>query len=90
VVAVEAQAAGLPVVVPDAGVFPEMLSTTRGGVLYRQGDSKDLASALGRLMDDPEGTAAMARTGAQAVAVHYSADRMVEDTLEAFATAFAT
>ncbi len=84
VVAIEAQASGVPVVVPDSGVFPEMIARTSGGVTYRQGDPKELAGALGRLMDDPEGRAAMARAGSGAAACHYSADRMVDETLEAF------
>lgn len=84
VVALEAQAAGVPVVVPDAGIFPEMLAITGGGVLYKHGDGADLAVAVERLMDDPEATLAMGDSGARMVAEQFSADRMAADALAAF------
>ncbi len=67
-VALEAQAAGLPVVAPDEGVFPEMLAATGGGVLFAPADADDLAAGLAGLMDDPGAADAMGESGAQAVA----------------------
>ncbi len=81
--AMEAIAAGVPVVVPDAGVFPEMLSLVGGGKLFPPEDSEALAAALARLMDDPEEADRLGREGAQAVAVHYGAEQAVEGTLAA-------
>ena len=67
-VALEAQAAGLPVVAPDDGVFPEMLAATGGGVLFAPEDAADLAAKLAGLMDDADAADAMGESGAEAVA----------------------
>ena len=49
----EALAAGVPVVEPDHGAFPEMLTDFRGGVLFPPHDAAGLADALeGLLADD--------------------------------------
>ena len=52
-VALEAQAAGLPVVAPKEGAFPEMLALTGGGLTFAPRDPDALADALRALMDDP-------------------------------------
>jgi glycosyltransferase involved in cell wall biosynthesis len=48
----EAGAAGLPVVQPRHGCFPEHVESTGGGLLFEPGDVKGLAAGLARLMDD--------------------------------------
>jgi glycosyltransferase involved in cell wall biosynthesis len=45
-VALEAQAAGLPVVAPKEGAFPEMLALTGGGLTFAPRDPDALADAL--------------------------------------------
>ena len=42
----EALAAGVPVVQPDHGAFPELLSATTGGQLVRPGDAQHLADTM--------------------------------------------
>lgn len=42
----EALAAGVPVVVPEHGAFPETIAELGGGVLHRPGDTHDLAAQL--------------------------------------------
>ena len=79
--AMEALASGVPVVVPDAGVFPEMLSRVGGGVLFRQDDPADLADAIARIMDDPDEADRLGRDGAEAVGVHYGTEQAVEAML---------
>lgn len=48
----EGMAAGLPVVVPDAGGPAEVVADRLNGMLYRLGDPADLARTLRRLHDD--------------------------------------
>ncbi|GAF89219.1 unnamed protein product, partial [marine sediment metagenome] len=48
----EALAAGVPVVLPNHGAFPELVEATGGGVLHKPGDCPALAEALAGLMDD--------------------------------------
>jgi len=80
-VALEAQAAGLPVIAPDEGAFPEMLELTRGGVLFAPGDADDLAARLAQMADDPDGADAMGERGAAAVARHCTAEAAAEATI---------
>ncbi|MGC9320426.1 MAG: glycosyltransferase family 4 protein, partial [Armatimonadota bacterium] len=77
--ALEAMAAGLPVVVPEDGVFPEMMELTGGGVLFGPEHPEALASALARLMDHPGEADRLAGSGAQAVAQYYSPDAVAGD-----------
>lgn len=82
--AIEAQAAGLPVVGTDSGILPEMLAATGGGITFESGNAESLATAIARLMDDPEGAVEMGARGADGVVRHFSAERLVEQTLSAF------
>ncbi|MFW6158826.1 MAG: glycosyltransferase family 4 protein, partial [Planctomycetota bacterium] len=52
--ALEAMAAGLPVVLPDLGVYHEIIGLTEGGLLVPPGDTDRLADALALLQDEPE------------------------------------
>ncbi|HUE71374.1 MAG TPA: glycosyltransferase family 4 protein [Pirellulaceae bacterium] len=46
----EALAAGVPVVVPEHGAFPEMIAELGGGELHRPGDASDLAQRLNQML----------------------------------------
>lgn len=80
-VALEAQAAGLPVVAPEEGAFPEMLALTGGGLLFVPRNAEALADALRALMDDPARADELGARGAAAVAEHYAPDRVVGEML---------
>jgi glycosyltransferase involved in cell wall biosynthesis len=75
--ALEAMAAGVPVVLPRHGSFPEMLAATGGGLLVEPGSVEDLAKNLGRLIADPELRAELGRQGSEAVHQRFA------DTIEA-------
>jgi glycosyltransferase involved in cell wall biosynthesis len=49
----EAFVAGLPVVTSDLGGMAELVQDGRGGLLFRAGDSRDLARVLQRLLAEP-------------------------------------
>ncbi|MFQ5496099.1 MAG: glycosyltransferase family 4 protein, partial [Phycisphaerae bacterium] len=76
----EALAAGVPVVQPRHGSFPELVESTGGGVLYDPCDANGLADAIAELMDDPPCRRALARCGQATVRESYTdtlmADRM--------------
>jgi glycosyltransferase involved in cell wall biosynthesis len=80
----EAMAAGVPVIVPNTGVFPEMLSMVGGGLLFKAGDSRSLADALHTLLHDPDSADVLGKQGAAGIEKHYSADRMADETIEAY------
>lgn len=72
----EALAAGLPVVQPAHGSFPEIVERTRGGLLYPAGDTEALATNLTRLMDNATLRADLAKRGRAGVCAHYDVERM--------------
>jgi len=72
----EALAAGVPVVQPDHGAFPELVRGTGGGLLVPRGDADALAAALARLMDNPDLRRQLGAAGQKSVQAHHTAERM--------------
>ena len=79
---IEAMAAGVPVVQPRCGAFPELLEATGGGVLCRPEDPESLAQELETLLLAPERARALGECARKAVAEKFSARRMAEGMLE--------
>ncbi len=78
----EALAAGVPVVQPEHGAFPELLSRTGGGRLVRPNDPNHLAEALYELLINFELRRSFGQTGQRNVLAHFNADAMARDTLD--------
>jgi glycosyltransferase involved in cell wall biosynthesis len=89
VAVLEAMAAGVPVVVPNRGVFPELLAHTSAGVAVAPEDPQAIADALLPLYENPDEADRMGRAGAGAVADRYSAEAMAAETLRAYEEAIA-
>lgn len=77
--AMEAMAVGLPVVVPDSGVLPELIGDT--GRFFTPGDADGLAAALAELMDHSARADALGLAARERIRVHYSLDQMAASTL---------
>jgi glycosyltransferase involved in cell wall biosynthesis len=77
----EAWAAGVPVVVPEHGAFPELMEDTGGGLLCRPGDAVDLAARLRQLILDPALRGVCGRRARQAIVARYQAARMARETV---------
>jgi len=82
----EAMAAGTTVVASDIDAFRRVLDGGRAGRLVPVGDAKALARALGALLDDPAGRAALSACGREAVA-RYDWPVVAREVLEVYATA---
>ena len=80
----EALAAGVPVVQPRIGVFPELVSATGGGLTFAPGDSHDLAGMLKQLADDPREAVRMGIRGRDAVLHRFDSGRMARETVELY------
>lgn len=80
----EALAAGVPVVQPRHGAFPELVEATGGGMLTAPGDAADLAAKLGRLMDDEELRLDLAKRGCAGVKRHFAIDALAERVWELY------
>lgn len=82
--AIEAMAAGVPVVLPRHGAFPELVESVGAGVLHDPNDPGALAEALESLLDNPEERKKQGQTAATAIRESFHADRMAEETLAVY------
>lgn len=78
--ALEAMAAGVPVVAPAHGTFVELIESTGGGILTRPGSAKDWADAVQRLMGDVDLREQLAQRGQQSVHFERNAVAMATST----------
>ena len=81
---VEALAAGVPVVQPDVGAYPEFAEATGGGVIYRPNTPEALAEVLGSLLLDPEKIRVMGEQGRRAVHQDYSMGKMAGNVIRLY------
>jgi glycosyltransferase involved in cell wall biosynthesis len=86
---IEAMAAGVPVVQPRHGAFPELIAETGGGVLCEPGDTADLARAITDLVLDPERSRSLGTRGRDAVLDRFTVARMAEGLIAVFEDAAA-
>lgn len=80
----EAFARGVPVVQPNHGAFPELISLSEAGVLVPPGDAQALAIALGELLNDPGRRAQLGARGRGAVAARFTDDHMAAEMLRVY------
>lgn len=73
---VEALAAGVPVVQPDVGVYPEFVESTGGGLIYKPNTPEALAESLAELLSDRDRLKRLGDRGRKAVLADYSMDDM--------------
>lgn len=79
-VAVEAMAAGRPVVASCTGGLPEVVVDGETGLLVEPEDPVALARAIRMLLADPDRAARMGAAGRQRVRERFSAERMARET----------
>jgi glycosyltransferase involved in cell wall biosynthesis len=85
---IEAMAAGVPVVQPRKGPFPELIEATGGGVTY-EGDSNAL-TALEELLSDPGRARSLGEAGRRAALEKFSAEAMARSTLDFYQEAISS
>jgi glycosyltransferase involved in cell wall biosynthesis len=79
-VLLESMAAGVPVVATRVGGNPEVVEEGVTGLLVPPRDPQALASAMCRLLENPELASRFGRAGRQRVTEHFSIERMVQET----------
>ena len=82
---VEAMASGLPVVATDVGGNSEVVQDGRTGLVVAPDDAAALARAITALLKDPSRRHAMAAEGRARAAALYARDRMIDETIGAYA-----
>jgi len=78
--AMEAAAAGCPIVATDVDGTPEVVEDGGNGLLVPAGDSRSLSQALLRLIADPELRRRFSESGRQRAARQFDQRRQVEET----------
>jgi glycosyltransferase involved in cell wall biosynthesis len=81
----EAMAAGVPVVQPDHGAFPEIIRKTGGGILVEPENPASLADGLLSVLRDRDLRRDLARHAHAGVREHFRVDAMARRTAEIFA-----
>ena len=79
---IESMAAGVPVVLPDHGSFPELVNETMGGSLYAKDEPSGLVNALNDLLSNTEQAKQFAEQGKAAVHEKYSNERLAKELVE--------
>lgn len=79
-VLVEAMASRVPVIGSTCGAIPEVVGNT--GLIVPEGDAKELAGAIERLLANADLRAQLARAGRERVEHHYSWSRVADKTYE--------
>jgi glycogen(starch) synthase len=87
IVALEALAAGAPLVAASSGGLAEVLDGTNAALLFPPGDAGALAGALRQLLRDPRAAKAQQRRGHQLVAQRYTWDAIAAATVPVYEAA---
>jgi glycosyltransferase involved in cell wall biosynthesis len=73
---IEALAAGVPIVQPNAGGYPEFVENTGGGIIYEPNDPEHLARAWIDLLSDPQKLKHIGNVGKNKVHSQYTMNAM--------------
>ena len=84
--AIEAMAAGVPVVASNHGAFPEMLDGERAGLLHAPDDPADLARGIVAVLGDEEMACRLAAHGHALARARHSAERMADEHVALYAS----
>jgi len=80
----EANAAGVPVVQPPTGAFPEIVEKTGGGIIYPADSVSDLASGLLKLLKDKDLRLKLGKKGMKSVLEKFTLDNMSSGLSEVY------
>jgi glycosyltransferase involved in cell wall biosynthesis len=80
----EALAAGVPVVEPKSGAFPELLDITAGGVLFEPNNAEALAEAMQPLLLDPNYARELGKQGKKQVFQKFNVEQTAKDLMRIY------
>jgi glycosyltransferase involved in cell wall biosynthesis len=81
---IESLAAGVPIVQPNAGGYPEFVANTGGGIIYEPNDPEHLAKALAGLLAEPNRLRQLGETGKKAVLEKYTMQKMAGQIVDVY------
>ena len=82
--ALEGMAAGVPVVVTDAGAFPEVVEDEVSGIVVKAGDSQALSRAVVRLLRDADLRARIGSAGREHARRNFEVHRQLDDNIRLY------
>jgi glycosyltransferase involved in cell wall biosynthesis len=82
--AIEALAAGVPVVEPKSGAFPELLDITGGGVLFEPNNAAALAEAMQTLLLDPDYAQKLGKQGKKQVFQKFNVEQTAKELMRIY------
>ncbi|MEI6047860.1 MAG: glycosyltransferase family 4 protein [Bacteroidota bacterium] len=80
----EANAAGIPVVQPATGAFPEIIEKTMGGITYSPDNVKELSDSLLKVLNDSSLRTRLGENGKENVIKELSLDKMSQGLSEVY------
>ncbi len=80
----EALAAGVPVVQPSSGVFPELIDMTGGGVLFEPNNTAALAAAIENLLIEPDYARKLGEQGRDAVFEKFNIEQTAKEIVRIY------
>jgi glycosyltransferase involved in cell wall biosynthesis len=81
---VEALASGIPLVQPDLGAFPEIVSASGGGVIYSPNTAETLAGKIKEVLSDPEKLNTMSISGRKAVEEKFNCRKLTQNMIDIY------
>ncbi len=81
---IEALASGVPLVQPELGAFPEIISSTQGGVVYHPNTAQSLASMLSDLLPDKARLERMSLDGRKSVEDSFDCRKLTMKMVEVY------
>ena len=73
-------ASGIPVVLPDSGIYRDFVNKGNPGMLFLSGDANALAKALLAIMENPFGGDKFGQNARKEAVEEYSQEKMIEET----------
>ncbi|OGF44623.1 MAG: hypothetical protein A2231_12895 [Candidatus Firestonebacteria bacterium RIFOXYA2_FULL_40_8] len=80
----EAMASGIPVVLPDSGIYRDFVNKGNAGILVKQNNAEALAEGLLKIMDNPSEADKFGQNARTSALTDYSQERMVEENVNFF------
>lgn len=81
---IDAMARGIPVVQPDVGAYPEVVTETGGGIVYDATKKNGLTEALRKVLIDPDAARKLGKRGQATVLARFGVDRAADEMLAIF------
>ena len=78
---IEAMSLGVATIVTDVGGMPEIVEHMKSGLVVKASDASALASAISRLVNDPELRMRLAKNAQERIRTSFSIETTIQQTI---------